>query len=307
MDDRLPLTYVVGSSHSGSTLLALLADEHPQVASVGETAIKRRIRAEGRAGEQHCSCGTTVAACPFWSEIFADVSARGIPFDVDHWRVDYRFESGWMDRALTRETSSWSRRHVARWMGRNLPGLRRRMTDVDAANVAFVEAVLTRTRRRVFFDGTKLLTRLLYLLDVPAFRINIVHLVRDVRGVAASAKKRGADVAGATQVWLNDQIAIARLRAEYPATEYVCIRYEDLCGSPNDVLSKVWLLCGVDVRPVPTVIETDRHHVLGNSMRMRTTIEVRLDDTWRERLAPDEERRILDVAGTMNAQLGYAR
>ena len=31
-----------------------------------------------------------------------------------------------------------------------------------------------------------------HLLEVPDFRVNVVHLVRDVRAVAASAKRRGA-------------------------------------------------------------------------------------------------------------------
>jgi len=88
---RLPVTYVVGSSHSGSTLIAFLADQHPDIASVGETAVKRRIRWEGRAAAQHCSCGLAIDACPFWAAIFSDVSAAGMPFSVERWRTDYRF------------------------------------------------------------------------------------------------------------------------------------------------------------------------------------------------------------------------
>jgi len=93
VDQQIPLTYVVGSSHSGSTLLALLADEHPQIASVGETAVKPRIRREGRTANQLCSCGATLAECVFWQQIFADVSSRGVPFDVRHWSTEYRIET----------------------------------------------------------------------------------------------------------------------------------------------------------------------------------------------------------------------
>ena len=74
--------YVVGSSHSGSTLLAMLADEHPEVASVGETAVKPRIRREGRSATQLCSCGAALQNCGFWQHIFADVAAQGLRFDA---------------------------------------------------------------------------------------------------------------------------------------------------------------------------------------------------------------------------------
>jgi len=92
----------------------------------------------------------------------------------------------------------------------------------------------------VFFDTSKLLTRLTYLLEVPEFRVNVVHLVRDARGVAASAKRRGDSVVAASKVWLNDQLAVARLLSGLPPKQSIRIRYEDLCSSPADTLITVW-------------------------------------------------------------------
>jgi hypothetical protein len=39
---------------------------------------------------------------------------------------------------------------------------------------------------------------------------------------------------------------------------------------------------------------------------MAETIEVRIDDRWREQLGRDDERRVLDIAGRINERLGYA-
>ena len=301
------MTYVVGSSHSGSTLIALLADQHPQIASVGETAIKRRIRREGRTADQRCSCGERLDDCPFWQAVFADVSAAGISLSTRHWVTDYRFEHPWLDRVLTRETSWLAWRESRRWVTRHLPRLRERTARVDHANVAFVGAVLRRRNARVFFDTTKLLTRLTYLLEIPELELRVVRLVRDVRAFAASAQRRGESVAHATAVWVNDQAAIERVLARWPGVRQTFLRYEDLCAAPQPTLQRLWEFCGVDpIEPSPTV-HAREHHVLGNNMRMGDTITVRLDETWRSRLAPGDQERILAVAGPLNDRFGYAR
>lgn len=306
MTKRLPVTYVVGSSHSGSTLIAFLADQHPLIASVGETAIKRRIRREGRASEQRCSCGHRLDACPFWQSVFEDVSATGITLSTTRWRTDYRFEHPWQDALLTRETSWLAWREARRWATRHLPVLRGRTARIDRANVAFIRAVLERRRARVFLDTTKLLTRLTYLLEIPELDVRVVRLVRDVRGFAASAQRRGESVTGATTVWLNDQAAIERVLVRWPGVRQTLVRYEDFCAEPQATLRRLWQFCGVAPIEPSTAVVAGEHHVLGNSMRMGATITVRLDDSWRSRLAPKDERKVLAIAGSLNERLGYA-
>lgn len=302
---RLQVTYVVGSSHSGSTLVALLADQHAEIASVGEVSVKRGIRWERRTATQPCSCGMTIDSCPFWQSLFADVTAAGSPFTVERWRTDYRFEDPWLDALLTRETSLTSLRRMRRFAMRTLPVLAPRNARIDRTNVAFMRAVLKRRNASVFLDTSKLLTRLGYLLDVPDLNIRVVWLTRDARGFAASAKRRGDSIERAARVWRNDQMAIERFLAERPELHSLLLRYEDLCATPVETLRRLWEFCGVrDVVP-KTVIQSNDHHILGNRMRMGGTFEIRLDDAWRSRLGALEERRVLSVAGALNERLGY--
>ena len=302
---RLQVVYLVGSSHSGSTLLAFLMDQHPRIASVGETAVKRRIRWEGRAAAQQCSCGALIEDCVFWQAIFAETDRLGTPVDGRNWQTDYRFDHPWLDALLTRETSSmWTRsiRHAAM---RRLPLLASRTSRVDRTNVAFIRAVLRQRQASVFFDTSKLLTRLSYLREVPDIDLKIVWLVRDARAVAASAKRRGGSVDDAATVWLNDQVTIERTLAVGEGTPRLRVRYEDLCADPGATLARLWEFCGVDAVPPSSEIRARDHHILGNSMRMGDTIRVRLDDAWRSRLGDEDERRVLAVAGGLNGQLGY--
>ena len=305
--NTLRVTYVLGSSHSGSTLLAFLADQHPDIASVGETAIKRRIRWEGRTREQQCSCGSTLDACPFWTAIFSDVSAMGAPFSLERWRTDYRFEHPWLDAIMTRETSATSIRRARHWAMRRLPGLRDRMRRIDRTNTAFVRAVLARRGASMFLDTSKVVTRVSYLLDIPELNVRVVRLARDARGFAASAKRRGGSAVAAATVWRNDQEAITRFLDDHAQVPSLLLRYEDLCRDTAATLSRFWEFCGVAPIEPATVIHAREHHVLGNSMRMGDEIAVRLDDSWRSRLGPEDEHDVIDVAGEMNVSLGYVR
>jgi hypothetical protein len=298
--------YVVGSSHCGSTLLAMLADEHPEVASVGETAIKPRIRREGRAAMQPCSCGSTVQDCPFWQSIFYRVGNEGLHLDGTRWNNDYRFENRWLDAMMTRETSVALLLRLRRWVPRLVPAYRARVARIDRLNIALIRAVLTHRGATVFLDGTKLLTRLVHLLQIPELNVKVVRLVRDVRGFAASAKGRGLSTVEAAHIWHQDQRAIARVLRTLPNDSTLLMRYEDLCARPGETLQRLWDFCGVQPFAAPSSVQAHDHHILGNRMRMADTITIRLDDSWRTRLTPGEHQQVLTVAGTMNRAMGYA-
>ena len=67
--ERLRVGFLTGSGHTGSTLLALFMDTHPQIVSVGETAIKPGLRS-GSEQLHRCSCGHPISECRFWQTVF---------------------------------------------------------------------------------------------------------------------------------------------------------------------------------------------------------------------------------------------
>ena len=72
----LKVIYVVGSSFSGSTVLAALLGQHPEVISAGELGNWTR-----RKKVQHipCSCGLPWQDCPFWKDVQDRWLAEGHP------------------------------------------------------------------------------------------------------------------------------------------------------------------------------------------------------------------------------------
>jgi hypothetical protein len=299
------VVYVAGSGHTGSTLLALLMDSHPEIACVGETSVKPKIRRRGDETAHRCSCGELVVDCTFWNRVADNVQAQGQAFGTSTWTNDYRFEHPLARRVQNRACLSAVGRQAVHWAARHLPGYRERVAQTDRVNLAFMRAVLQVSGAGVFGDTSKRLVRLVHLMRLPEVDLRLVLLVRDVRGYAASAKRRGFPVFDAARTWQHDQRAFAAVARGLPAERVHRLRYEDLCASPQDTLSALWAFCGVGRFPAPELVDARQHHVLGNSMRMGGEIRIRLDQSWRERLDGNEAHRILEIAGETNRKLGY--
>lgn len=303
--DPLRVVYVAGSGHTGSTLLAMMADSHPEVASVGEVAVKPRIRRRGDAGVQKCSCGARIGRCTFWNEVFRRVQGQGFQLGPENWSNDYRFDHPLLHRLLTRETSHPYLLHVRSWAERFWSFHRRRTRHIDRVNVAFVRSVLATTGASVFCDTTKGSSRLARLLAIPDFDVRIVTLVRDARGYVASAKRRGKRTSDAAETWRKDQLSIRALTQVLPSDRRMLVRYEDLCTDLSGTLERFWDFCGVPRIPTPTRVLSEEHHVLGNNMRMAGAIEVKLDHRWQRELDEGEQSAVLQIAGRLNREFGY--
>jgi hypothetical protein len=61
----LPIIYILGNSHSGSTLFAQLLSAHPDIINLGE------FKAPTWARDRKCTCGHEIPECPFYHDFFA--------------------------------------------------------------------------------------------------------------------------------------------------------------------------------------------------------------------------------------------
>ena len=70
MSKPVPVIYIAGSSHSGSTLLDLLLGSHSAVESVGEAKKIPELLSRAAAGDSPlCTCQAELLRCPLWGEI----------------------------------------------------------------------------------------------------------------------------------------------------------------------------------------------------------------------------------------------
>jgi hypothetical protein len=304
-ENKLRVVYLAGSGHTGSTLLAILMQAHPRVISVGNTAVNPKIRRRGKAAVQKCSCGAALAQCAFWQRVFQRVNEQGFEFGASQWSNDYRLEHRLLGRLLSSHSSYRGIRRLQYWAADHLPIYKRRVQHIGRVNVAFVRAVLDVGDADVFFDTSKRTVRLTRLLMLPELDVKVVRLVRDVRGYAASAKRRGQPIVGASHAWKHHQDVISEILHELPRERQMLLRYEDLCTGLEGTMLRLYAFAGVENIPPVTQLSAGEHHVIGNSMRLKETIRVQLDESWRSRLTAEEQREVMAIAGQMNRGFGY--
>jgi hypothetical protein len=164
--------YVMGRGHSGSTILDILLGNAAAIESVGELV-------SGMANPDHvCSCGATLADCPFWSRVRAGVEGTG----TDYWALAH---------------ASRKQAHISRLPAVALarPGADPDLDQLARGTAALADAIRTVAGKPHVLDSGKELTRALFLLRfVPGTRV--IHLVRDPRGVVASLHWRLANGQG---------------------------------------------------------------------------------------------------------------
>jgi hypothetical protein len=301
MADPLPVGFLAGSNHTGSTLLALLMDMHPQIASVGETSLSRGYAI----GAGHCSCGEWIRECAFWTGIFQAVTEQGVELNAFNWSNDYRYRNIVMHRMLSRLSHNRYVRRAQLAASDMLPGHRSRIERVNRANVLFTRAVLEGTGARVFFDTSKYAARFHHLLRIPDLDVKVIRLVRDARGFAGSEKKRGHGAEYAANVWVRQQEVITDIIRGLPSERVLLVRYEDICADPRHWLRKLHVFLGVDPMDTPLTVRPRSHHVLGNPIRKSETVTVRAPEDWRERLSEAEVSAVMRIAGAANTRFGY--
>lgn len=60
----VPMIFILGNSHCGSTLLSFFLASHPRIINLGEVKTRTWLK------DRHCTCGQPVNHCPFYQNYF---------------------------------------------------------------------------------------------------------------------------------------------------------------------------------------------------------------------------------------------
>ena len=308
--DRLRMVMAIGTNYSGTTLLAMLMDSHPQIASVGECALNRHARErqrEGKSAPFACSCRLPIGECPFWRSLFDRMQELGYPLDADNWITDYKYRHSLVNAALGMYSARPWVRELQVLADRWMPIHRSRVEETTRARIDFVRTVLERTGKDMFFDTTKYVLQAHHMAHVPEIDVKFLRIVRDPRSYVGSSKRRGHDVDERAHNWVSFHQATDHMLASVPRERIMVIGYEDMCRSPIEAQRKLYAFCGVEDVPPPTSVVPGEHHVIGNPVRLKDRLTVRLVESWREELSADEQARVLEIAGPTADRLGIVR
>jgi hypothetical protein len=190
---------------------------------------------------------------------------------------------------------------------------------------AVYDAIAEVSGAKIIVDSSKNPLRALALTRVPCIDLRLIHLVRDVRGVAWSLTKRFekdtksgvqqnisgrsslASMAHWSRVNLFSEIAMAAMHGH----SRMRVRYEDLMLRPNGTLHELAEIIDIGVQDV--VDEGDRtvpisfgHMVAGNRIRMKPTVSISPDFEWRKIMDDRVQRRLWAVAWPFMRRYDYA-
>ena len=326
-DKKQTVAYILAASHSGSTLLALLLDTHPEICSVGEL----KVGALGDLDNYLCSCRRKIVTCPFWSEVRENVQQSGEEFELNDPRTDIRATKNPLLRKLlgpmVRGGFTEFVRDALLWL---VPAWHRHFSNIRKRNRTFLAVLARLSGASVVADSSKVGVRLKYLLRDKEIAVRVIRLIRDGRGVALTyvnpnefadaktAELRGGgtgksdthaklDMSEAAYEWARANTEAEALKRRLDDEQYLEIHYEDLCTDTEATLNTVYRFLEVAENASEVIENIDKieHHIVGNGMRLDADHAIVLDERWREQLNPEQLEEFERVAGALNTKYGY--
>lgn len=300
--------YIMGHGYSGSTLLTFLLGTHPRIATIGELGIAPHAKQETTPEEYLCSCRTPIRECDFWRRVKAEMTARGHDFDAWDADLEFRATGGGVADLLLRAVQRGPVLETARDVGlRLVPRAQREMQRVLSRIEALIESVLKIKGSNTFLDSSKRPERAVFMRRIPSLDMRVIHLVRDGRAVSwSNIKNLGVSPEEAARSWVADNICAERARRYFPADRWMTLRYEDLCADPDGTLTEIHRFAGLPVTNGFHLFRDADHHIIGNRMRLSATSEIRLDESWKEALQPEQRAGIERRVGHLNRKYGYS-
>ena len=290
MSSEPTVVYLAGSGRSGSTLLERTLGEMPGFVNVGELIdLFRRVAPDG----ERCGCGQPFADCPFWAKVGAQAFGG--------WDAGLLANTRQLQRQVARQ------RHLPRLLAVRFagPGFRDAVNSYGAIYARLYRAIARQAGASYVVDASKWPVQAL-ALSRAGLDVRVIHLVRDVRGVAHSLAKpdvarphatAGGDVmwhvgpASAAARWVACQSEADLLRrCGVPVAH---MRYEDFVRQPlravTDALGALMLPAAAAHLAHITggrVHLGTSHGLSGNPSRFGGgEVTLRLDETWRQEMS----------------------
>ena len=197
--------------------------------------------------------------------------------------------------------------------------------EYASATLALYRSISLIAGSNIVVDTSKYPVRGMALSLIPELNLQLVHLVRDGRGVIWSRKKRSV-VDGSIQstkqanarvlfsaildwIVVNIFSEFARMNSH---GAYIQIRYEDFVSNPREPLSRLAKGSGIQTDGVIEALQAGKpisfgHDFAGNPVRLKGPVTFKLDEQWKHKLTSSERRNFWIFAGWLARRYGYLR
>jgi hypothetical protein len=246
----LRVIFIASLSHSGSTLLDLMLNAHPDVVSVGELKqLGRFARLEKPSRRLCCSCGAeTLLHCAFWSGV-SELTQSSVGRSISEVNVE-----NYKDRERFGED-----------------------------NLALFQAIATVAEKTHVVDSSKSAARLSLLISNSSLDVFPIFLLRDPKGQICSARRRPISLPHLIGSYVRTNREIHAAVRDRP---HAVIHYEELVKRPAETLDRLMRAMGLSFDPRQLEWAAPvRHNVGGNGMRRGTSSALKLDERWRQKFS----------------------
>jgi len=325
MAKKIKLVYILGASHSGTTLTAMLIGAHPEICTVGEL----KVTSLGDLTKYRCSCHKKILDCGFWQNITKSMTDKGTNFDLENPGTDYKS----CDSSYVKKLLKPLHRSVFLEMIRDIalslsPTWRKCYRRIQKQNTNLLKSISEQTGNDIIVDSSKIGIRLKYLLKNPDIDVYVVRVVRDGRGVlltyvnpsefadSQNPELRQGGMGGnredekipfdkAMHEWMRSNMEAEEVLKTVADDRKIKIKYEELCLNTQETLKTIFEFIGVDSNRMNMDFKSVDHHVIGNGMRLDTSSKINLDERWKEILTQEQLKEFEEIAGNLNKGLGY--
>ena len=271
---RIPVVYILGSGHCGSTLLNLLLNAHPSMVGLSELVSIQNHLYTGQ--------DAVLTDQALWVKIkerFEDIAPGGRFVDID-----------------------LSTPALKQILGNRLPS---RWVD---DNYYLLRSVLDVMEKEAAVDASKGVRRLLALEKTGMYDFRVIHMVRNGRAVVHSYRKKGYGFLSSFRRWFVPAVLTRRVMSPTLKSATLTVKYEDICDDPERALKTVCRHIRLPYtdkmlayRSVPYI------GVGGNRMGSKKSItEIRKDESWiRKGVSLDDILFRLCLGVWVNRWYGY--
>jgi len=265
---QVPLLYILGNSHSGSTLLSFLLTFHPDIINLGELKSKTWLKV------RTCSCGQPVETCTFYGDYFPAFNALKEPA-MESMRtinpVRFLFQ-----KKITPDKVTTENLHVF------YQSVQKRVIDL------YPDA-------RYIVDSSKSVWLLnAWIQTLPPENVKIIWLRRQTRANVASFIKRGFPFLKSWMtILVNNQITKHFLLSNH--LDYLEVNYDRFYDAYPAEAQGMSSYLGLNL-PVTNGLHQNHHAISGNAKTRQAFANqftgLHKDDEW-ERILSATQKKIL--------------
>ncbi|WP_347373637.1 sulfotransferase [Aequorivita sp. Q41] len=262
------LIYLLGAGRSGTTMLATILNNHPNIHTVGEMHQFLDYLLE----DKDCSCGENLSLCNFWAPVLNDIDLSLLK-----------------NKANVALSNSLEKHHniPLLLLGKPLNTTYSAMTDM------VFKAIHTKVSKPWLLDSSKYISRYLLLRKNKNINLKGIYLVRDVRGVVYSFGKNVQTPKNPlSAIFYYSLVNIWAQLVSLLDRKVIKIRYEDFVNEPELTIQKIEKHLFGKTENISDLNDKTfdiPHIIAGNRLRSQKQLVIKKDVKWKEGISRSKQ------------------